>query len=201
MLKEVCDNNNIRETPIPNTTRTSRYPVDSEARLTELWGRAHRLCEFLETPDGYRYRAVHPGVQNTSADPDFQGAVLENSDVRPIVGDIELPIAARDWYSHNHHADANYNSVVLHVVINGGSDRTTFQQPEMISPGAKFPDIALLESGGPPHLSFDCISGLGIEDIGNMLDTLGDKRFSARSHGFELELSASENPDQVLYAL
>ena len=34
-----------------------------------------------------------------------------------------------------------------------------------------------------------------------MLDTMGDKRFSARSHGFELELSASENPDQVLYAL
>jgi len=149
-------------------SRSSRVRVFGDARRIQIPRCASRSAKYLCRP--------------------FQGAVLEDSDGRPIVGDIELHFAARDWYSHNHRADANYNSVVLHAVMNGVKDRATFQQPEMISPVAKFPEIALLESGGQPHLSFDCISGLGIEDTGNMLDTLGDKRFSARSHGVELEL-------------
>ena len=173
--------------------------MENEARLAELWGRAHRLCEFLETRDGYRYRVVHPGVQNTAAGPDFQGAVLEDSDGRRVVGDIELHIAARDWYSHGHNADANYNGVVLHVVINGSSNRDTVQQSGTISPVVEFPITESVETEGQLDLRLDRIPNLGIEEIASMLDTLGDQWFTARSYGFGLELSAGESPDQALY--
>jgi hypothetical protein len=173
--------------------------VKNEARLAELWSRAHRLCEFLETRDGYKYRVVHPGVQNTAAGPDFRGAVLEDSDGCRVVGDIELHIAARDWYSHGHHADANYNGVVLHVVINDSLNRDTVQQSGMTAPVAEFSIITSDEPSALPDPRLNDISSLTLEEIAEILDTLGDQRFGARSQGFVMEHSNGEDPDQALY--
>lgn len=184
---------------VSNTIKTSIFPVENEARLAELWSRAHRLCEFLETRDGYRFRVVHPGVQNTGAGPDFRGAVLEDSDGRRVVGDVELHLAARDWYSHGHHADANYNGVVLHVVINGSSGRVTVQQSKTISPVVVFPVAEAIEFENIADSDMNKISDMKLEEIAEMLDALGDQRFMARSQGFSLELSEGENPDQILY--
>ena len=184
---------------ISNTIETSRFPVESEARLAELWGRAHRLCEFLETRDGYRFRVVHPGVQNTGAGPDFRGAVLEDSDGRRVVGDVELHLAARDWYSHGHHADSNYNGVVLHVVIEGSSERDTVHQSGTTSPVAEFPVAEATESESLLDSKLNNISSMKLEEIAELLDALGDQRFMARSQGFSLELSEGGNPDQILY--
>jgi hypothetical protein len=167
-----------------------------------LWGRAHRLCEFLETRDGYRYRVVHPGVQSTAAGPDFRGAVLEDTNGQRVVGDVELHIAARDWYSHGHHADANYNGVVLHVVINGSSGRETIQQSGTVTPVVEFP-LPLaepVELSHQPELSISRISSMSLEDTAEMLDSLGDQRFMARSLGFSLEMTTSGNTDQILYS-
>lgn len=197
----ILTHNNLSacETLISNPVDTSRHPVKNEARLAELWSRAHRLCEFLETRDGYKYRVVHPGVQNTAAGPDFRGAVLEDSDGRRVVGDIELHIAARDWYSHGHHADANYNGVVVHVVINGSSNRDTVQQSGTKAPVAEFSIVTAGEPSELPDPRLNDILSLNLEELAEILDTLGDQRFAARSQSFTMEHSDGEDPDQALY--
>jgi hypothetical protein len=143
---------------------------------------------------------VHPGVQNTAAGPDFRGAVLEDPDGKWVVGDVELHIAARDWYSHGHHADANYNGVVLHVVINGSSSRDTVQQSGTISPIAEFPLVESPELEHQSELVTNSISNLSLGEIAEMLDSLGDQRFMARSRGFSLEMTTGGDTDQILYS-
>jgi hypothetical protein len=88
----------------------------SEAFLQWIW--ENMLFNFteLKTTSGKDLTVFNPGTLNTSDGPDFKAAHLEIDGVRWF-GDVEIHTQSSLWKSHGHHSDSNYNSVVLHVVV------------------------------------------------------------------------------------
>lgn len=70
---------------------------------------------------GEEVEIVNPGLHNTDAGPDFSAAVIRTSDAE-WAGNVEIHVKASDWQRHGHHTDANYDTVILHVV--GVNDAT-----------------------------------------------------------------------------
>lgn len=58
---------------------------------------------------------VDVGIHNHHAGPDFFNSKI-NIDNQLWAGNVELHIKSSDWYTHRHEEDANYDSVILHVV-------------------------------------------------------------------------------------
>lgn len=77
----------------------------------------HRLFsqENLKTTDGQTIYIKNIGIHNANAGPDFLEARVQ-IDGHDWAGHVELHIRSSDWARHNHHTDAAYNNVVLHVV-------------------------------------------------------------------------------------
>lgn len=76
-----------------------------------------QLFDFLDlkTEDGKELCVIKPGVHNENSGPDFKSAKI-SIDGLVWVGHVEIHVNASDWYSHSHHQDGNYDSVILHVV-------------------------------------------------------------------------------------
>ena len=173
----------------------------SESALAALWQRAHTLADALITQGGERLRVIYPGRQSARAGPDFRDAVLQGDDGRTITGDIELHTSAPGWYAHGHHADPNYNGVVLHVVFSPKGHGNTRQQSKMHAPIVSLEAVADNLESADPHIkaglpNIDALRKSS--DIATVLDAAGDARFLAKSHGFALDISQA-GPDEALY--
>ena len=72
----------------------------------------------LPLSNGDTCQLLFPGHPGSAAGPDVLDAVLRFpwNDV-PCSGAIEFHVRASDWYMHQHHSDARYTSVILHVVL------------------------------------------------------------------------------------
>jgi hypothetical protein len=83
--------------------------------LQYVW--KHRLYEESEftTADGTPVFVIDAGIRNTDAGPDFFNAKIRIGDM-VWAGNVEMHQRASDWYTHGHHRDKAYDSVVLHVV-------------------------------------------------------------------------------------
>lgn len=92
----------------------------SEAFLQWIWENMLFNFSELKTSSGKPLSVYNPGTLNSSDGPDFNAAHLEIDGVRWF-GDIELHTKSTLWRSHGHHSDENYNSVVLHVVVEESS--------------------------------------------------------------------------------
>lgn len=66
--------------------------------------------------DGRKLKILNPGLLNTNAGPDFFNASIE-IDGQRWNGNVEIHEKASMWFSHKHHLDPAYNSVVLHAVV------------------------------------------------------------------------------------
>ena len=172
----------------------------SESALADLWQRTSGLPAPLVSQDGRRFRVLYPGRRSARAGPDFRDAILRGDDGRRVVGDVELHLRAPDWYSHSHHADPNYNGVVLHVVLRPtpGSDTRSRSgdiipvvgleaQAESLESAAATPPLPQLSEAETP------------EELADLLADAGDRRFLRRSAAFALRLETGD-ADQVLYA-
>ena len=162
----------------------------SERAVHALWSQADTLTEALITQDGQRLKVIYPGRPNSMAGPDFFDAVVQMESGETLSGDVEVHLHARDWYSHGHHTDPNYNGVILHVVLTP-SDAATTQWSGITTPVAAIGPIQGEEPGraGPnPD-----------PDLGAILDKAGEGRFLAKSRGFVHELLATGDIDQVAY--
>ena len=74
------------------------------------------------TTNEKRLQILSPGRLNVHSGPDFlETAILLDGNI--IVGDCEFHKCSSDWISHGHSKDRNYDSVILHVVLedNAGS--------------------------------------------------------------------------------
>jgi hypothetical protein len=83
-----------------------------------LWRHQHPLVKELRTTAGHPIQVHFPGTWNTGPGPDFLNAKVEWNGMK-WAGHIEFHMKAKDWYSHGHHLDAQYNQVVLHIVLEG----------------------------------------------------------------------------------
>lgn len=86
-----------------------------EDLLQWIW--EHKRFSFakLKLVTGESLKILKSGNRNSGAGPDFKNASLIISDLK-WHGDVEIHVDEESWFSHKHHLDPNYNSVVLHVV-------------------------------------------------------------------------------------
>jgi Protein of unknown function (DUF2851) len=69
----------------------------------------------LKTTTGESLTIINSGQYTQLAGPDFFNAQIEINNQK-WAGNVEIHIKSSDWYVHNHEKDANYDSVILHVV-------------------------------------------------------------------------------------
>ena len=182
----------------------SRLRQIPESLLARLWRERASRETSPRSGDGRRLRVIYPGRVGSSAGPDFRDAVLEEEGVGLVRGDVEIHVKQRDWDSHGHGKDPQYNGVVLHVVARMDAPSTTLHS------GRQVPVLSLepLLSGRPstqerPEL-WDLLRTHGYArprdttEMGALLDRVGDARFLRNSDAF-LVLLKEDDAEQVLY--
>ncbi len=93
-----------------------------ESLIHSIWQNQHLDPALLGTHAGHSIIVHNAGTLNSDTGPDFLNAALTIHDTL-WHGDIEIHKTSKDWYAHNHHLDARYNSTILHVTL--FSDHTT----------------------------------------------------------------------------
>jgi len=151
--------------------------------MAALWRNAHALSDGLVTEDGRRFRVVYPGRQSGGGGPDFVDSLLETESGDLLAGDVELHLDAPDWECHGHHADPNYNGVILHVVLHPRGRSASPQQSRMgVVVASLAPALDRLEQiAQTPQSGPDGKGRLDHEEIGALLDHADDQRFQAKS--------------------
>ncbi|MDN4164281.1 DUF2851 family protein [Cytophagales bacterium LB-30] len=92
----------------------------SEDFLHFIWQYQYFDKTDLRTAEGEVLHIIHPGFHNTHAGPDFKEAKLRIGSV-DWSGHVEIHVQAKEWQQHAHQTDKAYDSVVLHVVLQGTS--------------------------------------------------------------------------------
>ena len=69
----------------------------------------------LKTAQNENLTIINSGFYSQLAGPDFFNAQIQ-IDSQKWAGNVEIHVKSSDWYVHNHEKDANYDSVILHVV-------------------------------------------------------------------------------------
>lgn len=85
-----------------------------EQLLHYVWKHKIFPLKELKTTTGQQVEVIDTGLANTDAGPDFFNAKLKLDGVLWI-GNIEIHERSSDWFKHGPHADAGYNSVILHI--------------------------------------------------------------------------------------
>ncbi len=70
----------------------------------------------LQTTDNELVEIIESGEYNTHAGPDFLNAKLKIGEI-VWVGNVEMHLNASEWLVHKHQEDKNYDTVILHVVL------------------------------------------------------------------------------------
>ena len=85
-----------------------------EQLLHYVWKHKIFPLKELKTTTGQQVEVIDTGLANTDAGPDFFNA-KRKLDAVLWIGNIEIHERSSDWFKHGHHADAGYNSVILHI--------------------------------------------------------------------------------------
>ena len=180
----------------------------SESFLAQVWQQQLAGREPLVTAGGDTVEVLHPGRPTNDCGPDFRDALIAINGHPPLQGDIELHVNARDWRTHGHHRDPNYDRVVLHVAL-----RSNGIPASPLCGGGRAPVVALErrlngsterlreELCQPPFGEAPCYQALlryGEEKVTQLVEEAGDERFRRKAQRFEAALSRGQ-PDQVLY--
>ena len=183
----------------------ARDPIP-ERLLARLWRKRAARQEGFRTGSGARFRVIYPGHSGGGAGPDFRDALLELEGVGLVRGDVEIHLRQRDWEYHGHGQDPNYNGVVLHAALEVESPNTVLQS------GQQAPVVSLtplLDGGDPAETGpnpglWTALARHGLyqpdtpDQMGDLLDRAGDRRFLARSAWFQ-SLVREQGQDQTLY--
>ena len=135
--------------------------------------------------------------------------MLEVEGLGLVSGDVELHIRQRDWKSHGHGGDPNYNGVVIHGALQVDSGETRLHS------GVQAPVVdlsALLEEplNEPPGKQeqlldlWELLARKGFPRPGSRdeaaatLDRAGEQRFQLKS-AWLTDCIRAQGPDQALY--
>lgn len=179
------------------------YPAEDEV-ARRWWTLPAGAC--LQLSNGACYRLLFTGHPGSSSGPDVHDAVLAPHDAEQVlVGDIEFHVRAGDWFAHQHHTDARYNHVVLHVVLLCDDDRPTRRQDGCIIPTCSLYDqptflpspaqsaSSALSAPSVQSVRWPChdvMSRLSAEERTRLLCTAGLLRFEQKMEGFVEQLHA-----------
>ena len=182
--------------------------VISESFLAQIWQQQLTGREALVTTGGDTVEVLHPGRPTNDCGPDFRDALVAINGQRPLQGDIELHVNARDWRAHGHHKDPNYDRVILHVALQSDGIEAS-----PLCNGRAVPVLALSQSMSgstdelrgqlcqPPFGEEPCYQAFlryGKDEVIQVVEEAGDERFRHKAQRFEAAL-VSREADQVLY--
>lgn len=129
-----------------------------------------KLFDSLSTTDGQPIEIIHPGLRNQDAGPDFFNAKIRIDGV-VWAGNVEMHCRAKDWYTHHHHQDRTYDSVILHVVMQADATVTLHDGTPVKTVVMHIPDEILsrhneLLADRDPFCQIRCAPRLG--ELGNI---------------------------------
>jgi hypothetical protein len=85
----------------------------------------------LVTTEGDPLQIISPGHHNVHSGPDFINAQVQIG-AMTWIGSVEIHVRASEWYDHQHHRDAAYDNVVLHVVWE--NDKPVYRADDTLVP-------------------------------------------------------------------
>ncbi len=103
-----------------------------EQLLASLWQKRAARQQRFKTNGGRQVRVLYPGRPSSSAGPDFRDAVFHLEGLGLVRGAVEIHRRQRDWDSHGHGADPNYNGVVLHAALEVAGGDTRLQSGQQV---------------------------------------------------------------------
>jgi hypothetical protein len=179
----------------PLRVKASKFQPISNAHVyeREVARRWFALPPGTQLPlsDGDTCRLIFAGLPGSAAGPDVHDAVLLFSEQHyQAVGNIEFHVRASDWYTHAHHSDARYNTVILHIVLVCDNRTPALRQDGSSIPMCSLNDLVLPRTTGVPSLvaaSWPCwhiMPQLNAEETTRLLKSAGLLRFEQKAHTF-----------------
>lgn len=156
------------------------------------WNLSPYTCIPLD--DGKPCQLVYAGRAGSAAGPDIHDAVLYFSETgERRVGDIELHVRASDWYTHQHHTDARYNNVILHVVLVCDITSSVRRQDGTVIPMCSLNDIPVAKSthSAQHQTNWPCqavMPAMSDYERDKLLLGAGLLRFEQKAHAFVEQL-------------
>jgi len=167
----------------------------SEKQIALIWQQI--VGKELTSSEDELISVIYPGRTNGDNGPDFRDAVIVNN-CHLTKGDVEVHIKSSDWYSHEHHSDAEYNNVILHVVVWHDCNSATLLQS-----GKPVPVLCLAEALRhqayllPYQLPcFQIIDHMDKQTLGKVFKAAGEERFKRKVMHFKAEILRRVYPEQ-----
>lgn len=112
----------------------------TEKLLQFIWQFQYFNRSGLKTTAGDAVQIIFPGTPNTNQGPDFLNAKIKLG-ATLFAGSVELHLKTSEWNRHGHQHDANYNNVILHVVLQHDG---LFENPmPVLELGGRIPSLLL----------------------------------------------------------
>jgi hypothetical protein len=175
--------------------------IFSEKQVVLMW--QQMVGKELTSSENELVSIIYPGRTNGDNGPDFRDAVIVNNS-HLTKGDVEVHVKSSDWYSHQHHNDAEYNNVILHVVVWHDCNSATLLQS-----GKPVPVLCLAEALRhqayllPYQLPcFQILDHMDKQTLRELLNTAGEERFKQKAMYFQTEIlriAQKEEAGQVLF--
>jgi hypothetical protein len=178
----------------------------SEKTVAFIW--QHQLVSGLKTVDGGTIEVCYPGRHASGGGCDFSDAVFYCGR-RQVCGNVEVHVKSSYWYRHGHHKDPKYDKVSLHVVM-----WHDCSGPTILHNGNSIPILALFSfltaplkeennasvAGNKANMFFcsEAKRYSSVEDLVNVLDRAGEKRFEIKMNEFYKELAGGQEAERVL---
>jgi len=169
----------------------------SEKQAVLIWQQV--VGKELTSSEEELFSVIYPGRTNGDNGPDFRDAVIVNKS-HLTKGDVEVHVKSSDWYSHKHHADAEYNNVILHVVMWHDCNSATLLQSDKPVPVLCLAKALRHQAYLLPYQlpCFNILDHVDRQTLGKLLNTAGEERFKQKAMHFKAELE-QEEAGQVLF--
>ncbi|HUP27749.1 MAG TPA: DUF2851 family protein [Chloroflexia bacterium] len=187
----------------------------NEAVLAAVWNEQAPLRGPMWDCEGNPVAVVYRGRWTAGSGPDFEGAMLSLGEKgRLVSGSVEMHLKCADWWAHGHHADPNYNTVALHVVLWQQGVRPVTRADGVQVPTLVLADYITLPAGelldkvAPlvPRLGtlseepcWQRTEGWPLEQILAEIEQAGDERLLSKAALMDAELEMCGSPDEVFY--